>query len=293
MDNILEVQSLHKRLPGFALADVCFSLPRGYIMGFIGPNGAGKTTTIKLIMNLVRKDAGKIKLFGLDHLRYEKKVKEKIGFVYDENFFYEDLTIQEMKRIVARFYRRWDENRFQQYIRIFGLPAQKKIKDLSRGMRMKFSLALALSHQAELIIMDEPTSGLDPVFRSELLDILAGLLQDGNRSVLFSTHITTDLEKTADYICFINGGKIVFCESKDAVMENYVLVKGGPELLSPETRRLFTGIRETRYGFQGVSNRPGEVRTRLGEKALVEKAGLDDIMLFTIKGEQNHVESGN
>lgn len=164
MENILEVTNLTKHYPGFSLNNVSFTLKRGFIMGFIGPNGAGKSTTIKLIMNLMKKDKGNIHLFGLDHLKHELEVKERIGFVYDENVFYEELTVKEMKNIIRPFYRRWNEETFQYYVKQFDLPLTKQIKHLSKGMKMKLSLAIALSHEAELLIMDEPTSGLDPLF---------------------------------------------------------------------------------------------------------------------------------
>lgn len=226
MEHILEIKGLNKSYNDFSLKDVNFDLDRGYIMGFIGPNGAGKSTTIRLIMNLIKRNSGNIKVFGLDNIQNEKEIKQKIGFVYDENYFYEDLTLVEMKNIIAPFYKYWDEKTFKKYIVDFDLPKKKKIKELSKGMKIKYSLALALSHGAELIIMDEPTSGLDPVFRSEMLEILCSVLQDERKSIFFSTHITSDLEKVADYITFINKGKIIFSEPKDDILENYAIVKG-------------------------------------------------------------------
>ena len=172
MDNILEVKNLRKDFKSFSLKDISFSLPPGYIMGFIGPNGAGKSTTIKLIMNLLKKDGGQINIFGKDHIQYEREIKDQIGFVYDQNYYYGELTVREIKRVIAHMYKSWDENLFKKYLKIFQFPENKKIKDLSKGMKMKFSLAIALSHEPKLLIMDEPTSGLDPIARSELLDIL-------------------------------------------------------------------------------------------------------------------------
>lgn len=185
MNKILEVKNLKKEYKDFSVENISFQLDRGYIMGFIGPNGAGKSTTIKLIMNLIKKDAGDIKIFGMDNVRYEKEVKEKVGFVYDENYFYDHVNIETMKKIIAPFYKEWSDETFSKYLRTFDLDPKKKIKNLSKGMKMKFSLALALSHNAELIIMDEPTAGLDPVFRREILDILYDLIQDENKSVFF------------------------------------------------------------------------------------------------------------
>lgn len=284
MDNILEVKNLRKEYREFALKDISFNLERGYIMGFIGPNGAGKSTTIKLIMNLIRKNSGTINIFGKDNIQHEKEVKEKIGFVYDENYFYEEVTLEEMKRIIAPFYRQWDNKAYDKYIKEFNLSSKKKIKELSKGMKMKYSLAIALSHNAELIIMDEPTSGLDPVFRSEMLDILYSIMQDENKSVFFSTHITTDLEKVADYITFINNGEIIFSALKDSIMENYGLVKGSNELLDKDTKKEFVGIRENSFGFEGLTNNVEKVKKLFKNRILIEKPSLDDILVYTVKG---------
>lgn len=284
MNNILEVKNLRKEYKEFALKDISFNLERGYIMGFIGPNGAGKSTTIKLIMNLIRKDSGSINIFGKDNILNEKEVKEKIGFVYDENYFYEDITLEEMKRIIAPFYKNWDNKTYDKYIKDFNLPSKRKIKELSKGMKMKYSLAIALSHDAELILMDEPTSGLDPVFRSEMLDILYSIMQDENKGVFFSTHITTDLEKIADYITFINNGEIIFSEPKDTIMENYGIVKGGSELLDNDTKNEFIGVRKNSFGFEGLTNNVEKVKKLFKNSIIVEKPSLDDILVYTVKG---------
>ena len=286
MANILEVNNLSKKFKGFHLDNVSFSIPYGYVMGFIGPNGAGKTTTIKLIMNLLNKDGGEIRVFGRDHQDFEKEIKQKIGFVYEECYYYEDLSVTEMKRVIAPFYRDWDEPVFQRYLVRFGLPAGKKIKELSRGMKMKFSLAVALSHHADLIILDEPTSGLDPVFRDEFLEILRELMQDEAKGVLFSTHITPDLDKIADYICFIDKGSIVFCDVKDEILNKYNIVKGGRDLLTEETRSLFISIKESDFGFQALCGDTARIKSQLGDRVIVEKAGLDDIILYTIRGKR-------
>jgi ABC-2 type transport system ATP-binding protein len=283
MNNILEVSMLRKEYKDFILKDINFKLERGYIMGFIGPNGAGKSTTIKLIMNLIKRNSGNIKVFGKDNLIEEKEVKNKIGFVYDENYFYEELTINDMKNIIAPFYRRWDDKAFQKYIKDFDLPGKKKIKELSKGMKMKFSLAIALSHNAELIIMDEPTSGLDPVFRSEILEILTSIMQDENKGVFFSTHITTDLEKISDYITFINKGEIVFSETKDYITENYGLVKGSKSLLDSDIKKEFVSVRENSFGFEGLTSNMDKIKRLLKNNVLIEKPSLDDILVYTVK----------
>lgn len=288
MDSILKVEGLCRSFGEFQLHDVSFTLPRGYIMGFIGPNGAGKTTTIKLIMNLINRDRGEVSIFGKDNIEFEKEIKQRIGFVYDENHYYDFLSLQEMKSIIAPFYPGWDEALFQHYLKLFELPARKKIKDLSRGMKMKFSLALALalSHRAELIIMDEPTSGLDPVFRSELLEILQNEIQDENRGILFSSHITSDLERIADYICFINSGQIVFSQTCDQLRENYLLVKGPLDLLNGPARQLMLGVKENHFGFEGLSDQPDRIRRLLGNQALYDSPSLDQIVLYMVRRER-------
>ncbi|MCP5108477.1 MAG: ABC transporter ATP-binding protein [bacterium] len=287
MENILEIKSLRKEYDGFTLKDVSFQLPYGYIMGLIGPNGAGKTTTIKLIMNLLKKNGGEIKVFGKDHIEDEMEVKSRIGFVYDAPAFYEHLNLKQMKNIVAPFYKSWDDGMFQKNIEAFELPLKKRIKTLSRGMRMKFALAIALSHHAELIIMDEPTSGLDPVFRRELLDILSSLIQDERKSILFSTHVTSDLERIADYITFIHKGEVVFSRERDEIFENYGIIKGGKELLTEENDRLFAGVREHKYGIEALTPCLQEARKKFKNGAVIEKASLEDIMFLTGKGGGN------
>lgn len=249
-------------------------------MGFIGPNGSGKTTTIKLIMNLLKKDAGEIKVFGMDNVKDELEIKQKIGFVYDESNYYENLTISEMKWVVSAFYKKWDDNVFNKYIKEFQLPLKKKIKDLSKGMKMKFSLAVALSHDADLLIMDEPTSGLDPLVRSELLDILHQIIQDENKSVFFSTHITSDLDKIADYVTLINDGEILLSLEKDEIINSYGLVKGGKELLDRVNPKDFINIKENQYGFEALVKDRNEARKNYGDKIIIEKPTLEDIMLY-------------
>lgn len=278
---MLEINNLSKEFyEGFKLDNISFKLEPGYIMGFIGPNGSGKSTAIKLIMNLLKKDSGEIKIFDKDHIKYEMEIKDRIGFVYDEPYFYDNLTINEMKNIIAPFYSKWDDDMFQKYLRDFDLGNDYKIKKLSKGMKMKFALAIALSHHAELIIMDEPTSGLDPIFRREILDILHNIIQDENTSIFFSTHITTDLEKIADYITYINRGKIVFSKSKDEIMESFAIVKGDIDILNENTRKEFIGLRETNVGFEALTDNISNIKNKFSD-ILIEKASLEDIMYYT------------
>ena len=284
MDNILEVSGLRKRYKGFALKDVSFTVPRGTIMGLIGPNGAGKTTVIKLIMNLIRRHSGRVEVFGLDNLRHEPEVKSRIGFVYDTPCFPPDINLLQIKSALAPFYPAWNENQFLRLLEEFELPAKKKFKTLSHGMKMKFALALALAHEAELVLMDEPTAGLDPVFRQELLGKLSGLIQDERKSVLFSSHITTDLEKIADHITFIHAGEIVFSAAKDEVLESWGLVKAGSRDIEASDIPGLKGYRAGAFGLEALTSDVSEARRRLGPKAVYDRASLEDIMYFVSKG---------
>ena len=286
MEPALEIRSLRKEFGGFTLKDISLTLDKGYIMGFIGPNGAGKSTTIKLILNLLKRDGGEIRVSGKDNKKHEIEVKNKIGFVLDENYYYEELTVNEMKSMVAPFYKFWDDNVFNSYLKRFDLPPRKKIKDLSRGMKMKFALAVALSHHAELLIMDEPTSGLDPVVRSEFLDILSDLIQKDEVAIFFSTHITSDLDKIADYIAFINNGELIMNTAKDDILDNYGLIRGPKGLKTNEIPGLI-GIRENSFGFEALVQDRNMVRKIYGDKIAVEKPSLEDIMVYHTRRDKN------
>lgn len=280
---MLEINNLTKEFyyEGFKLDNVSFKLEPGYVMGFIGPNGSGKSTTIKLIMNLLKKDSGEIKIFGKDHIKYEKEIKDRIGFVYDESHFYETFTIEEMKNVIAPFYSKWDDKLFYDYLKDFDLGPKFKIKNLSKGMKMKFALAIALSHHADLIIMDEPTSGLDPIFRREILDVLYKIIQDENKSIFFSTHITSDLDQIADYITYIDKGKIVFSKPMEEIMDTYAIVKGGPEVLNDYNRKELLGYRETKVGFEGLTDNLEKIKGLFGTDIIIERPTLEDIMYYT------------
>jgi ABC-2 type transport system ATP-binding protein len=284
MDNAIEIRALSKDYGDFRLQDVSFAVPRGYIMGLIGPNGAGKTTLVKLVLNLLRRDGGEALVLGRDILSHEVEAKSRIGFVHDTPFFFEHLTLGKLKDTVAPFYRTWDERTFRLLMDEFNLPLRKRFARLSRGMKMKFALALALSHRADLLILDEPTSGLDPVFRRELLAKLSAFIQDEGKSVLFSTHITSDLERIADFVTFINRGQIVFSAPKDEILEKWAVVKGDRELLAVENKRLFRGLRQKEFSVQGLTDNAAEARRRLGKETVIEKASLEDIMFYLTRG---------
>ena len=284
MENVVELKNVSKTYKEFSLKNVSFYIKNGLVTGFIGANGAGKSTTIKLIMDLIGKDSGEITVFDEDYQKNQISIKERIGFVYDDNIFYEDMTINELKKFIAPAYTKWDENQFQLYIKRFELPINVKIKKMSKGMKMKASLAFALSHHAEFIIMDEPTSGLDPVFRREILDILYDLMVDQDKTIFFSTHITTDLDRIADYIVFIHNGEIEFEKDIHSISEEYAIIKGDTDLLTLDMKQNLIGIRETNVGFEALTNNVKQVRTQLGDEVLIEAATLEDIMYYTKKG---------
>ncbi|WAA12460.1 ABC transporter ATP-binding protein [Fervidibacillus halotolerans] len=291
MESVIELQHVYKAFKGFELKDLSISVKKGFVTGFIGGNGAGKSTTIKLIMNLLQPDSGTISIFGMDLKKNEKEIKQRIGFVFDSNIFYENITLTEMKEIIKPAYRKWDDSLFDQYVDMFELPLKKNLKTFSKGMKMKASLTIALSHHAELIIMDEPTSGLDPIFRSELLDILRNLIQNGERTIFFSTHITTDLDRIADYITFIHNGQHIFTKEYYKIEEEFAIVKGGPNLLDRDTEQEFIGIRKTNHGFRALTANKQRIENIFGDTVIIEKPTLEDIMLYTKKGEERDARS--
>ncbi|WP_375105827.1 ABC transporter ATP-binding protein [Lysinibacillus fusiformis] len=284
MENVIELQQIQKSFNGFQIKDFSIHVKKGFVTGFIGGNGAGKSTTIKMIMNLLQQDSGTISIFGKSYKKHEKEIKERIGFVYDENIFYENITLKDMKKIIKPAYRRWDDKAFQHYVEQFELPLSKNMKTFSKGMKMKASLAIALAHHAELIIMDEPTSGLDPIFRRELLNILHELMQDGDKTIFFSTHITTDLDRIADYITFIHNGEHIFTKEFYKIQEEYAIVKGTLDLLDRETEQEFVALRKTNRGFEALTAKKHRVATIFGDTVVIEKPTLEDIMYYTKKG---------
>ena len=232
MNAILEINGLSKSYQTFSLDNVSFSLPEDCIAGFIGINGAGKSTTIRTILGLAKKSSGTVTVFGKDFAQNEKELKNRIGVVLDEGYFYDDLTMSEMKSVIAPAYSDWSEKDYQTNMERFSLNPRQKITTLSRGMRMKFALTLALSHNADLLIMDEPTSGLDPLIREQLLDILSAFMKQGGKGVLFSTHITSDLEKIADLLILIHAGRIIFQQDKDELLDRHRIIKGDGKFLN-------------------------------------------------------------
>ena len=281
MNNVLEINNITKDYKKFKIDNISFNLPKGYIMGFIGANGAGKTTTIKLILNMIKRDSGEIKVFGLDNIREEERIKEQIGVVFGECYYLEDWTLNDVEKAVSMFYKNWNSSIYEKYLKEFNLARDKKVKDLSRGMRMKLMIAVAFSHEAKLLILDEPTSGLDPVARDEFLDILRDYIEDEEKSVIFSSHITSDIEKIADYITYINNGKIIFTGEKDEFLEKYCIIKGGKEDITESQKKEIIGLRIHSTGFEGLI----ELKKAVGfsSKVIIEKASLDEIMIYMNK----------
>ena len=278
MKPILEIEGLCKSYDGFALENLSMTLPGGCIMGLIGANGAGKTTTIKSLLGMVRPQQGTCRLLGKDVSTESIAIKEDLGVVMDSVFYVEDWRIGEVEEALAPFYRNWNPATFQSALEDFGLEREKKVKDLSRGMKVKLMLAAALSHEAKLLLLDEPTSGLDPVARDELMDILRSFVTDENHGILFSTHITTDLERIADYITYLQQGKVVFSGEKDTLLESFVLVKGGEAELSGALTERLVGLRRHSAGFSGMLRR--QDLKLLPPRAVAEPVTLEDIMVF-------------
>jgi len=257
--NAIEVTSLRKSYPKFSL-DASFIVPTGFVTGFIGKNGAGKTTTLKCLLGMTLPDSGDITILGKPVS--DVSVKADLGVLFDQPYYQEDWTAIDVERALKPYYTGWNSETYRSYLDRFSLPEKKKFKDLSRGMKMKLGLSASLAHDAKLLLLDEPTGGLDPVVREEILDIMRDYLLDETRTIFFSTHITSDLEKIADRIIFISDGRIIFDGEKDALTEEYVLVKGGG----------YDELRKT-------SNLGG-----LPSSAITEKPTLDDIVVYFERG---------
>lgn len=285
MENAIVVKNLRKNYKDFQLKDISFSVPKGCIMGFVGENGAGKTTTLKGILNLINRDGGSVEIFGMDNIKDEKKIKEDIGVVFDECCFYDSLNPKESSKIMKRIYKNWDEKIFNDYLKKFQIPDKKIIKEFSKGMKMKLSIAIALSHKPKLLIMDEATSGLDPIVREEILDIFLDFIQDEEHSILMSTHITGDLDKIADYITFINNGEIIFSKSKDELSYNMGIVKCEKKEFENIDKDFIVSYRKNNFGYEILTNKK-EMFIDKYQDIVVDKASIEDIMLFYIRGER-------
>lgn len=281
--NILEVENLSKDYGEFKLNNINFSIPRGRIMGLIGENGAGKTTTINLILNEIKKDSGNIKIMGKDNLEHEVGIKDKIGVVFDECFFPDYFNALDIQKIMMNIYSQWDKTVFEDFIKRFNLPDKRMIKKYSKGMKMKLAIIVALAHNAEFLILDEATSGLDPVVRDEILDILLDFVQKENHSVLFSSHITSDLEKVADYITFIHEGKLVFSKRKDTLIKDYGILICDKNIFKNMDKNDIITFRKNDNEFRVLVIDKVKMKEKYSG-CFVARVTIEDIMLFYIRG---------
>ncbi len=275
---LLEVNNICKSFDTFKLKNVSFMIEPGYIVGFIGRNGAGKTTTIKSILNITKPDEGSVKFMGIDMKAHESECKQQLGIVLGEFNYYPEKSLCAIAKVVSRFYSSWDEKAYKNYVKLFSIDDKKRVKELSTGMKVKFALALALSHDAKLLILDEPTSGLDPVSRDELMEIFRSIVADGKRSILFSTHITSDLDKVADYMVYIKQGEVVMNGDRESVINGFRLVQGTHEALTDSIRDMLIGYKENAFGFNGLI-REEDIGKAHGLR--IAKADIESIMLYT------------
>lgn len=285
MGNVIEVEELMKNYTGFQLGKLCLKIPDGCIVGLIGENGAGKTTLLKALLGIIRADKGSVRIFGKDIKKNEREIKEEIGVVLDNMFFPESLRIKDVNAVMKDVYKKWDAGLFEEYISRFQLPGGKVIKELSKGMRKKLEIAVALSHHPRLLILDEPTSGLDPVARNGILDIFMDFMQDEAHSILFSTHITSDLERIADYIVLIDKGNVEFDSPRDELLDHYGILKCGEEEFSRIERGDAISCMKNRYDCE-VLVKDRNAAAEKYKDFVVDKITLEDFMVLMIKGEK-------
>lgn len=281
--NAIEIRNLTKKYQDFTLDHISFNIPKGYIMGFVGENGAGKTTTIKAILNLLHTDSGDITILGSDFKQLPKSTKQQIGVVFDGSNLHDYLSARHINLIMKNIYNNWDSQSFEDYRKRFELPEKKIVKEYSRGMKMKLSIAIALAHHPKLLILDEATSGLDPIVRAEMLDIFQEFIQDEEHTILLSSHIISDIEKIADYVTFIHKGKIFFSESKDDLIYRYGVIRCRKEDTKNIDPSYIVGIRENSYGAE-VLIRNRDAFQRYYHNHGVEKTSIEEIMLFVSRG---------
>ncbi|WP_274307201.1 ABC transporter ATP-binding protein [Solibacillus daqui] len=285
MDAILEVKNLSKHYNSFSLNKVNLTIPKGSIVGLIGENGAGKTTTIKAIIGAIQKDGGEIKLFGRPFHTTNKEVMQQIAIVMEGSSFHEELSPRQMVKVLKGLYKKWNDATFNSYLRQFNVPATKKLKEFSKGMRMKLSIAIALSYDAKLLILDEPTSGLDPVVRNEILNIFQDFIIDEERAILLSSHITADLEKIADYITFIHNGEVILNDMKDDLIYNYGVVKCSEQQFNSLDLTHIIGYEKGQFAVQALVNNKQAVQHMYPE-LVIDAPTIDDIMLYYVRGDK-------
>ncbi len=289
MENILEIKNLRKEYPEFILDDISWEVPKGYVTGLIGPNGAGKTTTIKLIMNLIRSDGGQVKVFGLDSAKDEKQIKNKIGYVGEEQYFYDYRSAEWTGNFVSHFFDRWDRERYRNLLDRFEIPPKKRIRKFSKGTKVKLSLAIALSHNPELILLDEPTSGLDPIIRREVIDFLKTFTEEDEKTVVISSHITDDIARIADYVSYMVNGKIILTDSKDELLSNWKKIHFTPDSLNRTIIEGLENVESHMFGSSGLTKNYPEIQDAISSGLAsgdikVESVGLDDILISLVKG---------
>ena len=285
MEYMIEVKGLCKNYPGFSLKNISFKLPGGCIMGLVGENGAGKSTTIKIIMDLVHKDSGEVSVLGGDMQTDGRRLRSDIGVVLDGAGFHEALRTGEIETFMKRIYKNWDSAYYHELLQKFSLSSDKPVKEFSTGMRMKLMITAAMAHRPKLLILDEATSGLDPVVRDEILDMLLAFIQDEEHSVLISSHITSDLEKVADYITFIHRGEVFMSEEKDRIMEEYAVIHCRSEDVEQMDKKYIAGIQRGTYGCDVLVNNRTAVRQKYPD-LLMDAVKLEDILMFKVKGEK-------
>ena len=277
--NSIEIRNLQKNYKNFSLTIDNLHIPEGYITGFIGPNGSGKTTTIKSLLGMVKPDSGEIKILN-SNINKDTKTKENIAYVGDESGFLEESKLSNLHKIISKFYSNWDEELYKKYINKFQINESKTYKDLSKGQKKQFELIMALSHHPKLLIMDEPTSSLDPIIRNEFLELMQDHIEIDNMTVFYSTHITTDLDKAADYIVMIYNGKILLKGEKDEILDNHVIVKIKKELVDNSIKKEFISLKESAFGFEGLISDKRKAYDIFGDEAIYEKCTLEDILLY-------------
>lgn len=282
--NAIEIKNLRKDFDNFSLKIEDLKIPEGFVTGFIGPNGSGKTTTIKLILNMLRKDKGSIKLFGKEYKGDDLSVKEHLGVVSEFNGYLQESKLRSIKKSLSVFYKNWDEKLYKRYIKEFELNENKVYKELSKGQQKKFEIIMTLSHRPKIIIMDEPTSNLDPLVRNEVLEMLQERIEEDNATVFFSTHITSDLDKIGDYLVFIYKGKIFLADDKDNILQNHVIVKGKNELLQKDTEEIFISVNKNSFGFEGLVKNREKAYELFGEEVVYDKPNLEDILTYYTRG---------
>lgn len=283
MANALELSGVTHRFDGFTLNNVTFSVPGGSIMGFVGQNGAGKTTTIRSILNILKNDSGEIRVFGLDHAKDEAKIKEDIAVVFDEIPFSGTLNPKQIGKIMSGLFKNWDMAQYNALLDHFGLPRKKKIKDFSRGMKMKLQICTALSHNAKLLIMDEATSGLDPVVRSEMLDIFLKFIKDEEHTIFMSSHITSDIERIADSVTFIDKGKVLLTGVTAEILENHGILKCPKERVGEIDSADIISVRLNDFGADVMINNRSECAKKYRD-LVIDNTTLDEILLFYVRG---------